>query len=521
MNKLSKTNVSLLIDLYKTGNFTTLEKKSEELINAHKDECFLYNMLGVALLEQRKFDKAIKNFNKAILIKNDYAEAYYNLGNLYRINEKLDNAISSYLKAVQINKNYAEAYNNLGLTLKQQGRIDEAIKNYKKTILINPNLFHTYNNIGNALKQKGDFNAAIDNFKKAIKINVDYAEAYNNMGLTLQKQFKFDDALNNFKKAISIKPNFHEAYNNLGYLNLMCENFAEGWKYYEFRKARALLIKSNKLSIEKLWNGEKFYGKLMVFGEQGLGDEILFSSILNSLLKSHNNITVKINERLIPLFKRSFKKIKFISQKSKVKESDYKKYIFLGSLGKHYRNSVESFPNNQKSFLFPNLIKKKNFNNNLEKKKLKRIGISWKKSLPEGAKNLSLNDFHPILLHNQYQFIDLQYGDTKNERSNIKKLYNISLIHFKSLNYKNDIDSLAALMSNCDLIITSANFTAQLAGALGIPVWVLLPHIADWRWFLKRNGSLWYPNMRLFRQTTRGDWKNIIHNVNKQLKNFN
>ena len=281
-----------------------------------------------------------------------------------------------------------------------------------------------------------------------------------------------------------------------------------------------ILFKSLKLNSSRLWNGKKFNGKLLVFGEQGLGDLVLFSSMLKDLLIIQKDITVTTEERLLSLFKRSFNKITFISNKSKPDYKDFDKFIFLGSLGKFFRNSIKSFPNNPKPFLIPSKKTVNKINGYIGRTSLKKVGLSWQTSSKNNSKgrNISLKYFEPILKLNGYKFIDLQYGNTTLERFKIKDNFNIDIFHIDDLDYKNDIEGLAALISKCDLVITIPNFTTQLAAALGVPVFLLLPFSSDWRWFMNRSDSPWYPNVRLFKQKTLMDWGDVINEIHNKLK---
>jgi len=172
--------------------------------------------MGNALKDQGKLDEAIAAYNKALSIKPDYAEAYYNMGNALQDQGKLDEAIAAYNKALSIKPDYADAYNNMGNALKDQGKLDEAIAAYNKALSIKPDYAEAYNNMGNALKEQGKLDEAIAAYNKALSIKPDYANAYNNMGNALKDQGKLDEAIAAYNKALSIKPDYAEAYNNMG-----------------------------------------------------------------------------------------------------------------------------------------------------------------------------------------------------------------------------------------------------------------------------------------------------------------
>ena len=488
MMKLSEEQTQKLITHYKSNNFRKLEIESGNLIKKYPSNIFLYNMNGIALAGQKKFTKAIKVFYRALTIEPKNAELYCNIGNVFLAEGKINDAIKNYKTAIKNNKEFAEAYYNLG----------------------------------NIQKNKSDFNSAVLNYTKAIKIKPNYEEAYSNLGNIKKYQRKFNEAREYYNSALKVNPNSKTAYINLSYLNLSEEKFKMGWEGHEKRPEINFLYKKLKLNKNKLWDGKRFTGNLMVIGEQGLGDYVLFGSMLNDLLQVQKTISVMINDRLLSIFKRSFPTIKFIKFDNNFNKYKYDKYIFFGSLGKYFRNSVESFPKNQVSFLCP----KKNYV--LEMKKLFKknnkikIGISWKTASKNNRneRNIDLVKFEKLFNNKNLEFIDLQYGNTNKERSLIYNKFGVKFRHFKNIDYTNDIEKLAALISECDLVITIANFTTQLSGSMGIPTWVLLPYSCHWRWFVNRTNSLWYPSVKLFRQKKWNHWNGVINDVSKSLKNF-
>ena len=174
-----------------------------------------YNM-GVTLKEQGKLEEAIEAYNKALAIKPDYAEACYNMGNALQEQGRLEEAIVAYNKALAIKPDYAEAYNNMGVTLKDQGKLEEAIEAYNKALAIKPDYAEAYNNMGVVLQEQGKLEEAIEAYNKALSFKLDNAETYNHMGNALKDQGKLEEAIEAYNKALAIKPDYAEAYNNMG-----------------------------------------------------------------------------------------------------------------------------------------------------------------------------------------------------------------------------------------------------------------------------------------------------------------
>jgi len=212
----SGETLNQLIALYNKGQIATVIQECDRLTKEFPQSFLLWNLVGAANNAQGKSDEAIAAYNKALLIKPDYAEAYNNKGVALQTQGKSDAAIAAFNKALLIKPDYAEAYNNKGIALQTQGKYDEAIAAYNKALLIKHDYAEAYYNMGNALKDQGKPDEAIAAFNKALIIKPDYAEAYNNKGVALQTQGKSDEAIAAYNKALLIKPDYAEAYNNMG-----------------------------------------------------------------------------------------------------------------------------------------------------------------------------------------------------------------------------------------------------------------------------------------------------------------
>ena len=283
--KMDPNDFNILVDLYKSGKIKEVEKGAKSLVKKFPKEIILHNLLGAVYLEMKELDLAEEFFNKAIEIMPEYAEGLNNLGNVYRLKQKPKEALLFFNRALKLSPDFADAHNNIGIVYKENDDFEKAKFHYKKSIELKPGSPDPYNNIGNLFKDSGMLDEAIKNFEIAIQLNQNFFEAYNNLALTYQKKKLFKKAEKLFLKAIEILPDFKEAKYNLGYLYLTCENFKEGWKWHEYRKAKSLLIKRHELDYNKEWDGIKFEGKLLVIGEQGLGDQVMYASIFNDLIK--------------------------------------------------------------------------------------------------------------------------------------------------------------------------------------------------------------------------------------------
>ena len=488
-----------------------------------------YNNLGIVFKEQGKLEESVQAHHKAIEIQPDHAEALYNLGDTYQKQGKLEESIQAYYKAIEIQPNYTEAYNNLGIALKEQGELELAIQAYHKAIEIQPNYAEVHYNLGNAYQEQIKLELATQVYHKAIEIQPNYAEAHNNLGNAYQEQGELELAIQAYHKAIEIQDDFAEAHNNLGQILLLLGYFRQGWEEYEWRwQCRNFSIGQRNFP-QPLWNGSNLQGKsILVWTEQGIGDEIMFANLLDSLKKISSHIIVECEIRLVAFFQRSFPETQFVPREnppnSRLLNSNIDYQVPIGSLGQWLRPDEDSFKQNRQSYLTTCTDKSEQIKKRYQSLAADSIliGISWKstgaKQKQTLSKSTTLKDWTSILSQQGCCFINLQYGDIEPELEQFQEETGLKIYCDQEIDALQNLDDFATQVSALDLVVSTSNTTAHIAGALGKRVWTLLPYMPNWRWMLNRNDTLWYPHMRLFRQNTIGDWRDVFQRVTLALE---
>ena len=434
-----------------------------------------------------------------------------------------DIKLKTFEQALKLTPNDPVIHNNLGIYLIQSRKFQKAIECFKKAIQINPDFELAHSNLGNVFQELGEFQDALSSYQKAINIKPSFAQAHYNLGNVLNKIGKTRNAISSYKEALKHNLRHNSARYNLARAQLAIDDFKNGWEGFELRDGNTKKY-YEKLGItkEQVWNGRKFNGSLLIHADQGIGDEILYSSIFSDLINYHKDLIVSADERLINLLERSFPKIKFMSRKktkmiSKIKKINViesSRHLLAGSLGKYFRNSLKDFKNNQNPWLVPNIDRVEEFKKDFSVLKKIKVGLSWKSTAKNYKdKNIALNDLANIFPASYFEIINLQYGDIKSDKEKLEKKTKRKLIHFDNFDYTNDLEGLAALICNCDLVASISNATVHLAGALGKHTWILIPTNSQWYWHASRNKSLWYPNIRLFRQKNIGDWADVIERI--------
>ena len=515
----------------KQGKFDNAIQTYQRAIEINSEDAEIYNSLGTILQKQKKLDQAIQVYHRALEINSNYDEAFYNLGLALQEQGELDQAIQSYSRALEINPDYSEAYNNLGLALQEQGELDQAIQSYLCALEINPDYSEAYNNLGISLKEQGELDQAIQSYSRALEINPDYSEAYNNLGNTLKEQGKLEDAVLAYRSALRISPDYSEAHNNLGLVLLLQGDFSSGWKEYEWRlKCKGLGFFLNKRDFSQVfWDGSDLNGKtILVWAEQGIGDEIMLASMLPTLLKMNSSIIVECDKRLVPLLHRSFPSIQFVPREDPANPKlldlaiDYQ--IPMGSLGQWLRADEDAFLLEQGSYLqaCPNKVRclQEKYRDLAGNKLL--VGISWKSTGIDKrraqTKNAPLEHWSPILSQEDCYFVNLQYGDIREEIEAYTAMTGYSMYIDEQIDPLSDLDGFAAQVSSLDLIVSTSNTTVHMSGGLGKKVWVLLSSRPDWRWMLEKESTPWYQTAKLFRQEKLGDWEGLIQRVVSDLE---
>lgn len=486
----------------------------------------IQNILGILLKDKERLGDAIDSFNKAISLKNNYPEAHNNLGIALKKEGLLDAAIASFVKAIKLNPNYPEAYYNLGNAFKIKGDLDDAIKAYKQAIELKHTYSKAHNNLGNALKGKGDLDTAIACYKQAILINPGYPQAYNNLGLIFKDQGNLNAAITYYQTAIKLKSDYQDARWNLALTLLLSGDYTRGFLHYESRFHKRNPTKLNAYPSCSPWQGLPLLGKnqLLLISEQGLGDTLQFIRYVIILEKQNVQILICVQSKLSDLIKASGIKATLLTpqESSTIKKGSWAPLL---SIPRHL-NVTPNTPIITEPYLRSTDKLTKAWKDKLINYKRPIIGVNWEGNRRDSQKADRNFPIKPLLQAADRvdgSIISLQRKTKNNEKRSpwqSKNLIEIQTrIHFLAdSNHKSDFAEYAAVIANCDLVITTATTTCHLAAAMGITTWVLLQKVPDWRWGIEGETSFWYPSIRLFRQKELGVWDDVFKDISNALE---
>jgi len=483
-----------------------------------------HNNLGVVLMKLGRMDEAIAACKEAIRLRGDFKEAYNNLGLALKKKGELENAVTSYEKAVWLDPEYAEALSNLGIALIAQDRLTEAAEKLEKAVNLAPNSAEFHNNLGVLYNRQGRFEEAVAASEEAIAMRPNYLEAYNNLGTALMELGRFLEANKAFEKAIFINPECAEAHHNRALVLLLTGQLRQGWEEYEWRWRHKGFSTPVRPFSQERWNGStEGVEKLLVWGEQGIGDEVQFSGFIRHITSQGIDVVVECDQRLVPLLQRSFQETVVLGRTNPpaplLKDPSITHQIPMASIPRVLGLSPNS-TSFQNPFMVPDEEKRDRFRSEYKKDKGRvLVGISWRSgNRQEGLKrSVGLEYWGPILRVAGARFVNLQYGECSMELEAARKQFSVEILEDKKVDPLRDIETFAAQMAALDLIISVDNSTVHFAGALGVEVWTMLPAVPDWRWGLEGDRTHWYRTMRLFRQEQRGKWGPVISRVAGEL----
>ena len=504
-------------------NYKSAEIIYKDLIKEGSSHHSIFgNLAVIRYYMENNIEEMIVFLRKALEVKPNYPEALNNLGTAVKEQGKLQEAIDCYRKALAIQPRYLEALNNLGTTLKEQGEFQEAIDCHRKALAIQPHYPEALNNLGTALKEEGELEEAIDCYRKALAIEPNRPEALNNLGVALSEQGKLQESIPIYRKVISLNEDYPMPHFNLSMCLLSFGDYENGWEEYEWRLREKGEL-HGQISLKK-WDelNRPSENKLILMGEQGLGDILQFMRYIPLIRKKGINVALCTLAKLHSLIRASGIATELYSPEE-THQLTTGEWLPLLSLPKHLKIRPNHVLVNKPYIKVPE-EKISYWKKKLSSEKRPIIGINWQgnhkteRAVLRG-RSAPLETFAPITETTCASFLSLQKGLGSEQLAECK-FFGRFVGCQEEINQTWDFVENAAMVMNCDLVITVDTVVAHLAGGLGKRTWLLLHHIPDWRWGMEGDTTFWYPPMRLFRQREQGNWQEVIHLVAMALKTF-
>ena len=479
--------------------------------------------LGTALLHKGEAEEAVDCFEGALKDFADDPDVLGGLGKALAAVGRPDEAVARLRQARDIAPEDPAVLCNLGTALQAKGDVAEAEAAFEAAVALDPGFVEAHYNLGLARQDQGRLDEATAAYGRALEIDPAYIIAHVNLGTALLDLGKVDDAVSCLRRAIEAAPDHAEAHHNLSLALLLQGKLEEGWAEYEWR-LRSEKGARHRPFPQAPWVGQPVDAKtVLVWGEQGVGDEVMFAGMVPDLVEAGAHVVLESDPRLVPLFERSFAGIECIGKGDPPTAETRRDGIDFqspgGNLGRWLRPNLESFPGRQSYLVAEEDRQGRLRENYLSDGESLLVGVAWvSKNKRIGAqKSMTLMELAPLTGIPGVRFIDLQYGDTAEERRQFEDHTGVTVLHDEHVDQMSDLDAFAAQVATMDLVISVSNTTVHMSGSLGVPTWVMLNTVPLPCWLLERDDSPWYPSVRLFRQSVAGDWANVTERIGEAL----
>jgi tetratricopeptide (TPR) repeat protein len=509
-----------------------------------------HNAVGSALRAVGRLDESLAYCNQALSSRPHFPEAHNNLGNALYLKGKLNEALAQYQEALRLRPDFPEAHGHLGLVLTDMGRVAQALAHFRESLRLNPNNSEVHNNYSIALLKENKLEEAEAHCRRALELQANFAGAHNNLSIVLRRQGRLEDARAHGVAALAAQPKFPEAENSLATAHLRLGNWDEAMVHYdravqlksEFPEARwnrALLLLlrgdfkngwpeyewrwtqpgfTRRHSGKPLWDGSNLDGRtILVYSEQGLGDVLHFIRYIPLVKQRCRKVVVECQPALARLLASCHGIDQVVPEGSQLPAFDVQ--VPLLSLPRIFQTDLATIPA-QVPYLHPDAKLLEQWRQELEPLEGLKIGVAWQGSPTYGYDNLrsmALIHFARLAQVENVQLISLQKGPGTEQLAALGDRFPVLDLTSRLDQDTGPFADTAAIMKNVDLVISSDTAIPHLAGALGVPIWVAVPRVPDWRWLLEREDSPWYPTMRLFRQRQSGFWEDVFERMADEL----
>jgi tetratricopeptide (TPR) repeat protein len=471
-----------------------------------------HTRLGAERLARGEHAAAQHNFRRLAALDPFDIHAYDGLA---KTCEDPAGALRSQCHAIALQPDRAAFYVHHGRLLKTAGHLQEAVTSYRRSLAVAPDDLWALSDLSEVLLMRGSIMAACSCSVRLAALVPDQMVGYSKLGLAVKSGNDVVAAWKAYDRGLRIDPENAALRYQRAEVMLQSGAWEEGWREYRWRWRR----ETPRPFPHPIWDGEDLLagGKLLVWGEQGIGDEIMFAAGLRDLVRRGIPCVLECDPRLVSLFARSFPEIEIVAYRDRPAEAlldgGITAQIAIGDLPHRLSGA--------RPYLKPDQTAVAGFR--AKHGSPLTIGLSWwtaastMRSIPLQALASALLASFPE--KDAVRLVSLQYGAVAEELAEAVR-QGLAVHDDDGLDRTNDIDGLAALVGAMDLVVSIDNSTLHMAGALGVPTWGLLPYAAEWRWMLGREDTPWYPAVRLFRQPWAGGWSAVLGRLSEALRQF-
>lgn len=506
------------------GQFSEAANIYTDLLSRYPANADLWINLGAACRAAGKLELAQQALKEAVSLDPEQPGAVYNLANLERQLQQWQAAEGSYRRCLDLAPDFSDATINLAEMLCAQGQVAAAKTALQEGLALNPGQADLWNNLGNAHHSLGELDEAEACLLRALERAPENPAFRRNLGAVYLAAGNHNAASEALQWALEHAPGDAEAHCLRAFSRLASGDFSGGWDDYSWRW-KSEVQEPRRPFPQPLWDGSGLAGRsIVVWGEQGIGDEIMYASVLPDVLGLARRVAVECAPRLVPLFRRSFPAAlirgRYLPPDGALLAPDWDLQVPLADLARYFRRQPADF-GTPSPFLKCNQAQRDRIRARYRAlacgKRL--IGVAWKSQAGRtgAGRSLTAADLDPVLNLPDAFFVNLQYGDVTAEMRDSEARCGGQLYVDPEIDQMHDMDGFASQVAALDLVVSAANTTVHVAGALGVTTKVLIPGVADWRWMRDRTDSPWYPSIELYRKAARQSLSGFMMEVAQKI----
>lgn len=494
----------------------------ERAIALRPGDASVWSAKGVLLGRLKRHEEALACHRRAVELAPQAPEAWSNRGSSLHALKRHDEALLDFDEALRLRPGYAEAWTNRGAARQALEHFDEALADHDQALRLEPTNALAWSNRALALNGLDRPEEALASADRALELAPGDLSARTARAAILCGLDRAEQALPDLEEALRLDPSDADRRFDLSHVRLQCLDFVRGWADYEARFRTKSYDSATLASSRPRWDGHRSASRLLVWGEQGLGDQILHGSMLQDLCSLPQPVTVAVDTRLASLLQRSFPSLSVRGGLDALAESEYDEQVPIGSLGQTFRRSAADFAGVREAWLVPDPVRVAEVRACADRLPGLRVGVSWRSANARigSDKSIELDRLAECLGAAGGTLVDLQYGSTAEELEACRARTGVTVHRMPGVDLREDLEGVAAIIASCDVIVTISNTVAHMAGAIGRPTWLLLPRVTGriWYWSEVDGRSLWYPSVRILRQTVQGDWSGPLGRAQAMLR---
>lgn len=473
------------------------------------DDAAALNLIAAIAADLGQIEQGLEWAVRAARAEPRAAGPHYTMGRLLEMQQRMAEAEASYRKAIELAPRDARAHNNLGVVLQIQGRPAEALASYRTAVELAPDLPEASQNYASIARDPVALERAVKGYRARIATNPADALSYNSAANALRELGRHAESLAAYGHAIALLPDFAEAHFNRSMVLLQTGDYVHGWTEYEWRLRTQTHSGPAMRFAEPKWHGRETARTVLVHAEQGLGDTLQFARFAPLAAARCGALVLEVQPEVAPLLANMKGAPQVVARGDPLPPFEMHAPLLslpalLGTLdsipwdGPYIHAPYERIIAWRSAFA----KRRKEFN----------VGLVWAgrpQHWDDLNRSVPLDLLAPLAHVKDTGFFSLQIGPAAIEAARPPE----GMTFFDLTSLIRDFADTAALLSFLDLVITVDTSVAHLAGAMGVPTWILLAHAPDWRWQIGREDTPWYPGARLFRQPRDGDWAGAIENL--------